>query len=277
MFFNALSSCDLPQNVTRFVADQLINLEPVESTISRLSTRMAERSMAGRNALGIAVQLARGTSLLGGVGVSLEGMNLSRLYFERHDLSGVSFDGSDLTNTTFDSCDLSGASFDGCLFKETFFMNPVCSSDTSFCDFLRFYSVNFDGEFVDSIEEAQHIVRELTTTEHEFRAAPCVAALQLRHLFNKFVTPAGDRRRLRLDRRGVLSGKVFMKPDVVLDEAIHAGYLNKDLGRDRISIVRGDMYSELRGFATGLEITPGMRSLLDEVCGEHDCSHVPLK
>lgn len=275
-FFNDISSCDLPQDVTRFVAEQLIDLEPAESTVSRLSARMAEQSTVGRNALGIAVQLANGTGLLKRAGVRLEGMNLSRLQFVRHDLSGVSFDGSDLTNTTFDSCDLSRASFDGCLFKGTVFENPVCSSETSFGNFLRFYSASFDGKFTDNVEEVQHIVRELTS-EHEFHASPCAAALQLRHLFNKFVTPAGDPRRSWLDRRGVLSGKVFMKPEAVLDEAIHAGYLSKDPGRERINRVQGDrgMYSELHGFATRLEITPGIRSLLDEVCSEGDCQHVP--
>jgi len=55
----------------------------------------------------------------------------------------------------------------------------------------------------------------------------------------------------------------------------HGYLLEEERYRDRIRRPEGPLYSELVGFATSLNITPGIRALLDDVCDKENRPHVP--
>lgn len=269
--FMAIGRCELPSNVVRLVSEAMISQGLDETIWPLLRGKFSEQSYSGSNALKIAVQLSSGTDRL--ARDQLQTLNLSRLQFLNHDLRDVSFDGADLTNTEFLNCNLAGASFDGCLLKATVFPDePAMMSDVNFGDMHRFFSAHIGDEY---FEEASRLQNYLMPDEVDPPAQrpACDAALQLRHLFNKFVRSNGDARRSWLDRRGASRGKALIDPDWVLGEAIRFDYL-LERGRDRVERADGDLYRELRDFAMDLKLTPGIRSLLDRICSDEACSHV---
>ena len=270
--FMDLGRCELPPNLVRLLSLSIEAVGIREQLWPRLLERLSAHSVTGRNALHIAVALSSGSTLL--ADAQFQGMDLSRIRFDSHDLQGASLDSADLTNTDFSTCELAGASLDGCLIKGTKFPDVAKMEGLMFGDMHRFYSAHVGGRFFDEARALQEYVQPTDGQEDSIRPA-CNAALQLRFLFNKFVRPNGTARRSSLDRRGALRGKEIFSPEQVLNATLQFGYLMEGSGRNRISRADRELYTELREFAMNLTLTSGLRSLLDEVCDDSgDCKHV---
>jgi Pentapeptide repeats (9 copies) len=219
-----------------------------------------------------------------------QGGSLPELHVEHHDLSGltfsalslggVSFVGCDLTDAQFDSCNLSGANFQEAVLKNTGFVNGRDDflRDAQFGDLSRFFSIRVDsGRLLDEPATASQWLAAKVGRPLEVVSA-CQAALQLRHLFGKFVRPNGEYRRKDIDRNGAVAGKRFTDPEVVLEAALQNGYLlveERSSGRRRIGRPAGGKYSEMMEYVKGFALSPGLRSLLSQLCLVTDCAHVP--
>ena len=151
--------------------------------------------------------------------------------------------------------------------------DPEMLRGIQFGEMHRFHSAYVGARFVDDAAELDGCTGESSDTNGQ--AAPaCAAARQLRQIFGKFVEETGRGRRKHLDKRAVLRGRhiVSYRQDI-LDEAIRAGYL-RDIARERIRRAEDDQYSEIVKFRTDLQMSSGIRALLNETCQEPDCSHV---
>ena len=267
----SLGGIELPENVLRLMLS-CIDPDALDSVWNLLVDKMSEKSVAGRNALRLAVGISAGTDRL--ADIQFAGLNLSRVRFDGHDLRGVSFAGADLTNTDFGGADLTGASLDNCLIKCTRFdADPETLTGIEFGEMHRFHSAYVGDRFVDDAAELGGAAGE--SSDRSGQATPaCAAARQLRQIFGKFVEETGRGRRKHLDKRAVLRGKhiVSYRQDI-LDEAIRAGYL-RDTARERIRRAEDDQYSEMVKFRTDLQMSSGIRALLNETCKEPGCSHV---
>ena len=135
-----------------------------------------------------------------------------------------------------------------------------------------FYSLRLEGGRVidDHVQAARWFERQIGAKVT--MAEPCLGALQLRHIFGKFVDPNGQPKRASLDRKGLLSGKQFSKPEEGLDASIRYGYPAGDDFRGRITRVDGPAYSELITFVSDRKVSPGIRQLLIEVCERKGCA-----
>ncbi len=208
--------------------------------------------------------------------VSLERRDLAGTRFANLDLSGVSFRGTDLSDAVFEACSLAGATLEDATLSNTNFQAIPDGGllGTRFGDLTRFHSVFMNGRRLDTPSQMMAFLTTSTGEKHAV-VEPCAAALQLRHLFNKFVKPDGSGRRDWHSRKALVSGKRHADPAKTVDAAIRYGYLIPDEGRDRILRPDGREYSDMIGFATSLNLPPGVRALLDDLCSVKDCQHVP--
>lgn len=106
---------------------------------------------------------------------------------------------------------------------------------------------------------------------------PCASAQQLRLLFGKFVYPNGVARRAVLPERACLSGKEYYDRKQTLDAALRHGYLIEEAERYRERICRceGDRYQELVDYVKNLAVSSGLERLLNDLCPDRGCSHIP--
>ena len=265
---------ELPDNVIRLMS-YCIDLDSHDAVFQLLDGKMREESIAGRNAIRLAVRMSANTDRL--AGIQLAGLNLSGIRFDSHALRSVSFDGADLTNADFRGADLTGSSFDNCLIKGTRFDDDKAMLSTiNFGKMRKFYSAHIGDAFVDDVVELGELIGKSQRSGEQVQPA-CGAARQLRHLFGKFVEETGRGRRKDHSRRALLRGTQFVSDldrDNILRETIRAGYLIDGANRERISRAHDDSYGEIVKFRTELQMSPGIRALLDDTCQEADCSHV---
>lgn len=256
--------------------------EHVESTnqFGRLKNLVCEAvayPAAFKNALKIALLCPVEPSALRDI--PFERRDLSGLVFHGLDLQGVSFRGCNLTDTEFRQCNLKGAVLADAILKNTGFLRLPSDGlrEAEVGDLTTFFSMRVDrARVIGDHVRARRWFHDRTEGRPRM-VEPCNACLQLRYLFNKLVYADGTVRRSWLTRRAMLSGKRFhSSPEDVLDTAIRHGYLREEERyRDRVHRPEGQLYSELVGFATRLQVTPGIRGVLDDVCEREDCSHVP--
>lgn len=270
---DVLGRSELPDNVIRLMCEIIVATDAVEQASGPLSAKLREDSIAGRNALRIAVQLFVGTNRLASAG--LTGLDLSGVRFRGHMLRGVPFDGSDLTNADFRDTDLTGASFDTCLIKRTRLdSNAVMLGSIRFGEVQRFYSAHVGDRVFDDYAQLRDFIKP-GDSDRDSNQPACDAARQLRHLFGKFVEETGRGRRKDLAERALHSGaQIVPNRDEILSETIRAGYLIEVPNRSRISRAQDDSYREIVRFRTELKMSPGIRAILDETCEEADCPHV---
>ena len=270
---DVLGRSELPENVIRLMCEIITTAGEVEEVSGPLTEKLREDSVAGRNALRIAVQLFVGTDRLSRAG--LAGLDLSGVCFTGHILQGVVFDGADLTNADFRDTDLTRASFDNCLIKGTR-LDPdrAVLESVRFGEMHRYYSAHVGDQFFDDFAQLRDFIRPSDTDRNSDQPA-CDAARQLRHLFGKFVEETGRGRRKDLTERALLRGaQIVPNRDEILRETVRAGYLIEIPNRNRISRAQDDSYSEIVRFRTDLAMSGGIRAVLDETCEEMDCPHV---
>ena len=213
--------------------------------------------------------------------------SLSVINFEKRDLSGVVFNKVDLEGLSFRECDLSNAEFidsnlkkvdltDATIKNTTFDLSDgesLLSAEVG--DLSKFYSMKVGRNRQISDHETAREWFQERTKRHQPMVDPCLPALQVRHLFGKFVHPDGTARRDQLAERATLRGKRFDDPDKALGAAVRYGYLVRDKSRPTVSRPRGDRYSEMVAYAANLKLTAGLTDLLDDVCSKNGCEHIP--
>ena len=213
--------------------------------------------------------------------IPLERQDLSGIVLENLDLSQVSLRGVDLTDARFRACQLQGVNLEDAILKGTIFasLQEDALRGGVVGDLARFYLIHLDEKGGRRTIE-DHVDARIwfaKMTERQSRTIdPCPTALQLRYLFGKFVRPNGQARQSKMNINGVLAGKRHVNPQEVLEGAIQHGYLVPDSGpRHTIKRPEGNIYSEVVGFMTSMNVTPSLRALLNDVCPVAGCLHVP--
>ena len=268
-----LAVCEIPENVMRLMSDRL-DPNDHDAVLALLIEKMRENSTAGRNSLQLAVRMSANSDRL--ARVQLSDVNLSEVRFEGHMLQKMNFDGADLTNTDFRGTDLTGTSMNGCLIRGTRFDDDQeMLNSIKFGDVRRFYSAYVGETVVDDSVKFLELIGKSHERAEQMQSA-CAAARQLRFLFGKFVDETGMGRRKYLPERALLRGKqIVPHAEEILRGAIRAGYLVEVPNRDRISRAEDDSYGEIVRFRTVLQMSSGIRALLDDACKVSDCPHVP--
>lgn len=267
-----LARREIPENVLRLMA-QCLHADDREGVWTLLIEKIHDESISGRNAIQLAVRMSAHSDRL--AGVQLAGVNLSEIRFEGHALHGINLDGADLTNTDFGDADLTNSSLNGCLIRGTMFgADEDALSSIEFGEMRRFYSAHVGANIIDDPIEFHRIVTKSEHTAEQLRSA-CGAARQLRFLFGKFVDETGMPRRKYLPERAMLRGRrIVPHAEEILRGAIRAGYFIEVPNRDRISRAEDDLYGEIVQFRTDLQMSSGIRALLDDTCKVSDCAHV---
>jgi hypothetical protein len=206
---------------------------------------------------------------------NLEGQDLTAVCFVRRDLSGMSFRGANLSRAAFQGCDLHGAQFEGAFLSYTGFRGDNELEGARFGDLGRVQSVLVRGKLLDDPLELRQWIAQSTGCPEPQRE-PCPTALQLVHLFRKFITPLGEARRDNLNRDGLVAGKRYpgaAPTEACIEAAVHHGYLVGPDYRNRFRRAGGDKYAEMVEFVRDSAVSDGIGRLLADVCPRRGCMH----
>ena len=269
-----VSSVDLNDPIRlRFMAQ---NLEPETETVivSAMRTANAQENTY-KVLLSLLMMVRPGRDQLKQHQVNLEGAVLSSVNFVNRDLSGVSFRQTDLSHTSFKDCDLRGAKFEGAFMNRTKFWGSINLQDADFGDLLRVRSLYVAKRFLDSDAAIRDWVEKVTGRPRSINQ-PCPTALQIAHLFGKFVTPIGTPRRSDLKREGLLAGRRFAgapKPEECLDVVVRHGFLVGPDHRGRFKRAAGDKYGEIVCLVRDSSVSQALGVLVSELCSRRSCTH----
>lgn len=208
-------------------------------------------------------------------GVNLESQNLVAVRFKGRDLSEVSFRRADLSHAMFEDCDLRSTHFEGAFMNRTYFTARNDMQGAVFGDLSRVESVWVGKHLIEDPAKIRQWIAKTTHTPSTLKE-PCPTALQIRHLFGKFITPLGNARRDQLGMRGLLAGKQTpgaASPKECLDEAISSGYLTRPDFRDRCRRAEGDKYAEMVKFVCDGSVSDGLGRILSRLCRRRGCLH----
>jgi uncharacterized protein YjbI with pentapeptide repeats len=207
--------------------------------------------------------------------VNLEGQNLVAVRFENRDLSALSFRGSDLSHAVFSGCDLGGAQFEGAFLNRTQFEGQNHMRGAQFGDLVRVQSIWAGKRLLEDPAEIRSWVGEMTGVP-QGAGEPCPTALQVEHLFRKYITPLGEPRRDELKRRALLAGTRFSgaaPTEQCLEEAVRRGYLVGPDDRERFRRAGGDRYAEMVAFVRDGATSDGIGRLVAALCRRRGCTH----
>ncbi|WP_432841241.1 NACHT domain-containing protein [Dactylosporangium sp. CA-092794] len=242
-----------------------------EDLLMRL-TQAADHDVAFHNMLQTLIGLPRCAALL--QEAPLERRDLSGLVFSAIPLREVSLRGANLEATKFVDCDLTGCNLADAILSETVFTGTSRESlpRADFGDLARFVSVRLDRKTVDSADAFVRLIVE--QGGHARSVDPCASAQQLTGLFLKFVRPNGQARRDWLDTKAVLAGKRHIDdPSVVVNAAVHAGFIMPGSGRARYERTHSELYADMVAYVRDQRMAPSITALLAEICREPDCAH----
>lgn len=208
--------------------------------------------------------------------VPFERRDLTGIRFESLDLTGCSFRAANLTDCVFSKCVLNDVDFEEAILSNTAFDDLSAGSlrGARFGDLVGLYSIIVDGRVLGRHADVRSWL-EKGTGASAATLEPCNAALQLRHIFQKFVRPSGMGRRDWLGWKGVLAGRRHDDPELAARVAVQHGYLIREGVRDRVRRPGGELLREIVTFVRSMQLSPGLRALLDEVCQVEGCEHVP--
>ncbi len=209
----------------------------------------------------------------------MEGRDLSQVRFEGRDLVRCSFRNCNLSNTVFRDCDLRETKFEGARLAGTRFekLGREKLENAQFGDLVHFEFVYVDKKLLDERSAFAEWVQKMTG-KREPILKPCPSAIQLRTLFLKFIRPDGSGRRSELPLRALTRGKRHPEapdPEEFVKASLKFGYLQELRWHDRIRRVPGDRYNDMVNFVTDWRLSANLRELLDSVCPESDCEHIP--
>ena len=269
-----VSSVDLDDPIRlRFMAQ---NLEPHNEADIVLALRTASlQENAYKTMLSLLMMVRPDRDQLKRLQVNLEGAVLSSVGFVNRDLSGVSFRQTDLSNSLFNNCDLRGAKFEGAFLNRTKFVGRTDLEGADFGDLMRVQSFYVGKSFLDNDAVIRDWV-EKTTGRRRPINQPCPTALQVTHLFRKFVTPMGIPRRDGLKREGLLAGRRFTgapKPKECLDAVVRHGFLVGPDHRDKFKRAAGDKYGDIIRLVRDSSVSQALGVLVAELCRRRSCTH----
>ena len=253
-------------------------------TLSKLMDIPAKQRLndvAWRNLVQIAIYASDDSKLINPLhnAQDIERRDLSNMVLENLDLENVSFRNCNLSGVVFRNCDMRGAKFEGAIINETEFglREQKGLTDASFGDMNRIHSLRTErGRMLTDVKSISRWIHDRTGAEIEL-PEPCAYAKQLRVLFGKFVDPNGKARRAMIVKRSALSGKRFADPERTLNVAIANSYVHEEAARfrDRIKRGDGDKYREMVDYTKDLAMTLGIRRVLNRLCADTRCPHVP--
>src|SRR5207245_1018044 len=110
------------------------------------------------------------------------------------DLSAVSFRHSDLSHAVFVDCDLTSALFEGAFISRTRFENNNELHMAKFGDLSRLHSLWAGKTLLEEPDKIRAWIADRTGVP-ETQGEACPTALQIAHLFGKFISPLGQPRR----------------------------------------------------------------------------------
>lgn len=269
-----LSRIDLEDpTLLRFMASRLSQLEE-----GKVIEEVQRGSLRGR---GLAVLLSLlmyarpERDLVKRIGANLEAQDLVAVRFHGRDLSAVSFRHADLSHAVFQDCDLRGCRFEGAFLNRTTFEGDSQLQAAEFGDLSRVQSVWAGKKLI----EDPTLLREWIGRVSGKPQAPgeaCPTALQLAHLFGKFITPLGQPKRDDLNRGGLTAGKRYggaAPTDACVDEAVSHGYLTGPDYRNRYRRAEGDKYAEMVRFIRDGSVSDGLGRLIAGLCRRRGCLH----
>ena len=257
----------------RFMAS---HLTPVEE--SKIVEELRQGEIQGRGTaifLSLLMIARPGQDVIKNVRSNLESKDFTTVRFDRRDLSGVSFRGSDLSHAVFRKCDLRRTHFEGVFLNRTRFENNQLQ-DARFGDLSRIHSLWDRNRLVEDPTKLREWVAQVTGRPSGQEEDVCPAALQLLHLFRKFITPLGEAKRHSLKRAALTAGKRYgSAPDsqTCVDVVVHHGYLTRPDSRGRFHRPEGDKYAETVRFVRDSSISNGLGQIIRELCPRHDCMH----
>jgi Pentapeptide repeats (8 copies) len=232
----------------------------------------AQTEFAFKNVLQIVLGLPDATRIIRQA--PLERQDLSGLTFADLSLAGVSLRGTTLESTRFLRCDLTGCDLSEATLHDTRFDEcGLTLARAVFGELDGFVSASIDiGGLIDSVEA---FAKRVSRGSRGSIIGPCPSAKQLQHLLRKFVGIGNRRGRVWMDRNGIVAGVRYVDPMLVLNAAVHAGFLSAATGRPRYDRTRDSiLYPEMVGFARSLTLTDTTRTLLDGICATPGCPHV---
>jgi len=269
-----LSHTDLEDPVIlRFMAKRM-----GQSELSQVLEELRRGGLADRglsSLLSLAMIACPDRDLVRRCGVNLESQDLSGVRFRARDLSGLSFRRADLSAAAFENCDLRATHFEGAFLDRTHFIDKNDLKGAMFGDLSRVESVWVGSHLVADPSKIREWVTGATRIPIPVKE-PCPTALQIRHLFGKFITPLGDARRDQLDHRGLLAGKQVpgaASTHECLEEVISGGYLTCRDFRDRCRRAEGDKYAEMVRLVRDGVVSDGLGRILARLCRRRGCLH----
>ena len=269
-----VSSVDLNDPIRlRFMAQ---NLEPQNETDIVSAMRAANlQENTYKVLLSLLMMIRPERDRLKRLQVNLERAVLSSARFVNRDLSGMSFRQADLSHASFKDCDLRDAKFEGAFMNRTKFLGSTDLEGADFGDLTRVQSFYVGKRFFDSDTEIRERIEEATGRPRPI-SQPCPAALQITHLFGKFVTPMGAPRRDDLKRDGLLAGRRFAgapKPEECLEAVVRHGFLMGPDNRGRFKRAAGDKYGEIVRLVRDSSVSQALGVLVSELCSRRSCTH----
>jgi hypothetical protein len=230
---------------------------------------------AFRNLLSLLLLARPERDLVQRVGKRFEALDLTGVQFDNRDLAGFSFRNSELSGTVFKNCDLKGSFFEGARLSDTTYEGINDLRDAHFGDLGRIESVYVGKRFLTSPEQLKEWI-EHSTGRPEPVEESCPTALQMEHLFRKFITPLGEARRDQLGFRGLIAGRRFpgaASTEECLEAAARDGYLTGPDDRDRYRRAEGDRYAEMMRFVRDRSVSSGLGHVLSRLCRRRGCPH----
>lgn len=269
-----LSRVDLDNpTLLRFIATRLGSVEE-----QALIKEVQSGSIQGRafsTALSLLLIGRPDRDLVKRIRVSLEAQDLVAVRFENRDLSSISFRHSDLSHAVFINCDLQGGHFEGAFLNRTRFNGQNNLLGAQFGDFSRIQSLWIGKKLLEDLHKIRFWISEVTGRS-EVPGEPCPTALQVAHLFRKFITPLGEGRRDILAKNALVAGKQFpgsAPPLACVSESVQRGYLSGPDYRDRYRRAEGDKYAEMVAFVRDGAVSDGIGGLLATLCSRRACLH----
>ncbi|MDD9863041.1 MAG: pentapeptide repeat-containing protein [Gammaproteobacteria bacterium] len=209
-------------------------------------------------------------------------------FMENRNLQGLQIYNIDLTGTSFRNCDLSHAQFQKCTLKESRFERAYLS-ETKFTDLplnslehATFENLRFESVYIGHtrIKDYTQMINwlEKETGYEEPIEIPCPSAQQLKVLFRKFVHHDGTGRRLDIKENALTKGTIIDGAPGLsrcIETCIDHQYLIRQQFRHRIERSAGSRYRDIVEFVKSYSLMGDMRKLLNDLCPEPECSHVP--
>ena len=272
--YNRFSRIDLEDpTLLRFIASRL-DPETEKGLIEKVLLPRENQARGFAVALSLLILARPERDLIKRVRINLDDRDLVAVRFEGRDLSGVSFRRSDLSHAAFINCDLRDARFEGAYMNRTKFENNNLQN-AEFGNLNRIRSILIARKFEDEPDKIHTWLANVTGIQGT-RTEPCPTALQIVHLFGKYITPLGRPRRDDLKKRGLLAGKRFSGSASIeecLDGAVQHGYLDTPDFRGRYRRMEGDKYSEMINLVKRNSISDGIGRLIAELCPRRGCIH----